>query len=121
MSQGNFDIMNWPNFTGAGQKFRFRIQYGNTRKDVTLSLTEPYFMDRRLSLGGELFFREADYLSNIYTQRNYGFSIETRKAIAAFTALSLQYRIEEIELFNIAAGSSSQILLEQGQSTKSQI
>ncbi|MEY2573509.1 MAG: outer membrane protein insertion porin family [Verrucomicrobiota bacterium] len=121
MTQGNFDIMNWPSFTGAGQKFRFRIQYGNTRKDVTLSLTEPYFMDRRLSLGGELFFREADYLSNIYTQRNYGFSIETRKAIAPFTALSLQYRLEAIELFNIAAGSSSQILLEQGQTTKSQI
>jgi outer membrane protein insertion porin family len=121
MSQGNFDIMNWPNFTGAGQKFRLRIQYGNTRKDVTLSLTEPYFLDRRLSLGGELFFREADYLSSIYSQRNYGFSLEARKAIAAFTALSLQYRIEEVELFNVAAGSSSAILLEQGQSTKSQI
>src|SRR5205823_4602198 len=91
MSQGNFDLLNWPNFTGAGQKFRFRIQYGNTRKDVTLSLTEPYFLDRRLSLGGELFFREADYLSSIYSQRNYGFSLETRKAVAPFTAVSLQY------------------------------
>jgi outer membrane protein insertion porin family len=121
MSQGNFDLFNWPNFTGAGQKFRFRIQYGNTRKDVTLSLTEPYFLDRRLSLGGELFYREADYLSSIYSQRNYGFSMETRKAVAPFTAVSLGYRIEAIELFNVAAGSSSQILLEQGQSTKSQI
>ncbi len=121
MSQGNFDILNWPNFTGAGQKFRFRIQYGSSRKDVTLSLTEPYFLDRRLSLGGELFYREADYLSNIYTQRNYGFSLETRKAIAPFVAVSLQYRIEAIEIFNVAAGSSSQILLEQGQTTKSQI
>jgi outer membrane protein insertion porin family len=121
MSQGNFDLFNWPNFTGAGQKFRLRIQYGNTRKDVTLSLSEPYFLDRRLSLGGELFFREADYLSTIYTQRNYGFSLETRKAITSYTAVSLQYRIEAIELFNIAAGASSQILLEQGQSTKSQI
>jgi len=121
MTQGNFDLLNWPTFTGAGQKFRFRIQYGNTRKDVTLSLTEPYFLDRQLSLGGELFFREADYLSNIYTQRNYGFSLETRKAIAPFTALSLQYRIEAIELFNVSAGASSQILLEEGQTTKSQI
>src|SRR4051812_49074449 len=121
MSQGNFDLMNWPNFTGAGQKFRFRIQYGNTRKDVTLSLTEPYFLDRRLSLGGELFFREADYYSDIYSQRNYGFSIEARKAIAPFTALSVGYRIESIELFDVAAGASSQILLEQGESRKSQI
>jgi outer membrane protein insertion porin family len=121
MSQGNFDLLNWPNFTGAGQKFRFRIQYGNTRKDVVLSLTEPYFLDRRVSLGGEVFYREADYLSSVYTQRDYGASIETRKAIATYTSVSLQYRIERIELFNIASGASSQILLEQGQSTKSQV
>jgi outer membrane protein insertion porin family len=121
MSQGNFDLFNWPNFTGAGQKFRFRIQYGNTRKDVTLSLTEPYFLDRRLSLGGELFYREADYYSAIYSQRNYGFSLETRKAVAPYTAASLQYRIEAIELYNVSSAASSQILLDQGQSTKSQI
>lgn len=121
MTQGNFDIMNWPNFTGAGQKFRARIQYGNLRKDFIMSLTEPYFLDRRLSLGGEIYFREADYLSSVYAQRNYGFSIETRKAIGAFAAVSLQYRLESTELFNIAADASSQILLEQGTSTKSQI
>jgi outer membrane protein insertion porin family len=121
MSQGNFDLLNWPSFTGAGQKFRFRIQYGNTRKDVTLSLTEPYFLDRRLSLGGEVFFREADYLSNIYTQRNYGFSIEARKAVLPFTYASLSYGLQKIELFNILSDASSAIVLEGGQTTKSQI
>jgi outer membrane protein insertion porin family len=121
MSQGNFDLLNWPGFTGAGQKFRFRIQYGNTRKDVTLSLTEPYFLDQRLSLGGELFFREADYLSNVYTQRNYGFSLEVRKALARFTSASLGYMLQRIELFNVAPSASSAILLEQGQTTKSQV
>ena len=121
MTQGNFDLLNWPGFTGAGQKFRFRIQYGNTRKDIVLSLTEPYFMDRRLSLGGEIYYREADYLSNIYTQRNYGFSVEMRKQIAPFTAASLGYRLEKIELFDVSQGASSQILIEQGTTTKSQV
>ena len=36
-------------------------------------------------------------------------------------AVSLQYRIEATELYDIAPGSSSQILLEQGKSTKSQL
>jgi outer membrane protein insertion porin family len=121
MSQGNFDIMNWPNFTGAGQKFRARIQYGNRRKDFVLSLTEPYFLDRRVSLGGQLFFSEADYLSNIYVQRNYGASMEVRKGVGPATAVSLGYRIEQIELFDVSAGASNQILIEQGSSTKSQI
>ena len=121
MTQGNFDLFNWPTFTGAGQKFRFRIQYGNERKDITLGLTEPYFLDRRLSLGGELYYRESDYYSNLYTQRNYGFSTEVRTSIAPFTVASLGYRLENIELFNVDPASSSAILIEQGTTTKSQV
>ena len=121
MSQGNFDLLNWPTFTGAGQKFRMRLQYGNRRKDFTLSLTEPYFLDRRISVGGELFFREADYLSDIYAQRDYGFSLDARKAIAPFTTLGLTYRLERLELFDVVQTASSQILNEQGQTTKSSV
>jgi outer membrane protein insertion porin family len=121
MTQGNFDLLNWPNFTGAGQKFRARIQYGTSRKDVTVSLTEPYFLDRRLSLGGQVFYSEADYLSSIYAQRNYGFSIDTRKAIGTFTSVSLQYRLDTTQLFNISSGASSALLTEAGSETKSQI
>ena len=121
MSQGNFDLLNWPTFTGAGQKFRFRIQYGNVRKDVTLSLTEPYFLDRRISLGGEVFFREADFLSSLYSQRNYGFSIDARKSVLPFTYASLSYGLQKIELFDVAPNVSNAILIEQGQTTKSQI
>jgi outer membrane protein insertion porin family len=121
MTQGNFDLLNWPTFTGAGQKFRFRIQVGNTRKDVVLSLTEPYFLDRQLSLGGEIYYREADYLSSIYSQRNYGFALTARKAIARFTAIALEYRLESIELYNVSPTASSQILVEKGTTTKSMI
>lgn len=121
VTQGNFDIMNWPSFTGGGQKFRTRLQYGNLRKDVVMSLTEPYFLDRRLSLGGEVYYREADYLSSIYAQRNYGFSIEARKGLTPFMSVALQYRLEVTEIYDVAPGVSSQILQEEGSSTKSQI
>src|SRR6266511_3571389 len=40
LTQGNFDLFNWPSFTGGGQKFRLRIQYGTQRKDFILSITE---------------------------------------------------------------------------------
>jgi outer membrane protein insertion porin family len=121
LTQGNFDVMNWPNFTGGGQKFRVRLQYGTRRKDVVLSLTEPYFLDRRFSLGGEIYYREADFLSSIYDQRNYGFSLEARKSLGYYMAASVQYRLENTELFNIASGASNAIQLEAGKLTKSQI
>src|SRR5204863_1446310 len=121
MTQGNFDLLNWPNFTGAGQKFRTRIQYGTSRKDFVLSLTEPYFLDRRLSLGGQIFYSEADYLSSVYSQRNYGFSIDTRKAIGSFVAVSLQYKLDTTELFDVTNAASNAIKAEEGAVTNSQI
>jgi outer membrane protein insertion porin family len=121
LTQGNFDLMNWPGFTGAGQKFRARIQYGTQRKDFVLSLTEPYFLDRRLSLGGQIFYSEADYLSSIYNQENYGFSIDTRKSLGPFVSVSLQYRLEATKLINVSSAASNALLIEAGSETKSQI
>lgn len=121
VTQGNFDLMNWPNFTGAGQKFRSRIQYGSSRRDFVIALTEPYFLDRRLSLGGELYYREASFLSDIFDQRNYGFSIVARKPLGRFMSGSLEYRLEEIEIFNVSNDVSDLIGLEEGSQTKSQV
>lgn len=121
MTQGNFDLMNWPNFTGAGQKFRARLQYGTSRKDIMLSLTEPYFLDRRLSLGGQIFFNEADYYSDLYSQRVYGIQFDTRKAVGSFSAVSLQYRFDNNELFNVSPTASNAIKAEAGSATKSQL
>jgi len=121
LTQGNFDIMNWPGFTGAGQKFRLRVQYGTARKDIFLALTEPWLFDRRLSLSGQAFYSEANYLSSIYDQRNYGFATELRKPLNAFMYATLGYRLEDVELFNVSAGASSLIKAEEGSRLKSEI
>jgi outer membrane protein insertion porin family len=121
LTQGNFDLMNWPGFTGAGQKFRLRIQYGTERKDFILALTEPYFLDRRLSLGGQLFFSEANYLSTEYDQRNYGFSVEARKPINAYIYATLGYRLQDVDIFNVSSGASDVIQQAKGSTLESEI
>jgi outer membrane protein insertion porin family len=121
LTQGNFDIMNWPGFTGAGQKFRLRVQLGTQRKDFILALTEPYLFDRRISLGGQAFFTEANYLSSVYDQRNFGFAVEARKPITNSMYASLGYRLEEIDIFNVTAGVSPEIRAEQGSRIKSSV
>ena len=121
LTQGNFDLMNWPAFTGAGQKFRLRIQYGTQRKDFVLNLTEPYFLDRKLSLSGQLFYTEANYLSSVYDQRNYGFSIEARKPINAFMYASLGYRLQDIDIYNVSSGASAAIQAQKGSFVESEV
>jgi outer membrane protein insertion porin family len=101
LAQGNFDIMNWKTFTGAGQKFRARVQLGTETKDASVELSEPYFLDQRLAVGGRLFFDEYDYYSDVYDQRDYGFDIFLRKPITNFLSMKLDYTIQEIDIYNI--------------------
>jgi outer membrane protein insertion porin family len=119
LSQGNFDITNWRTFTGGGEKFRARVQLGTLRKDASIELTEPYFLDQRLSLGGRLFFDSSNYYSDVYDQRNYGFDIFLRKPITNFLSARLDYTIQKIEIYNLSSDITDelqQLIREGGES-----
>ena len=121
LTQGNFDLFNWPSFTGGGQKFRLRLQYGTQRKDFILAITEPYFLDRRLSLSGQAFYNEANYLSAQYDQRNYGFLFELRKPINAYMYGTLGYTLQDVDIFNVDPSASQFIQSQAGSSVESKL
>ena len=121
LTQGNFDMFNWPSFTGGGQKFRLRLQYGTERKDFILAITEPYFLDRRLSLGGQAFFTEANYLSSVYDQRNYGIQFELRKPLGPYWYASLAYILQDIDIFNVDPTASPFIQEQAGSTLESKL
>ena len=93
ITQGNFDITRWPYFTGGGQKFRLRVQYGTRRKDFILSLTEPYFMDREIAVGGEHLLPRRVVTSSVYDERRYGFELSARKRLSQFLCGSVRLQI----------------------------
>ncbi|HET9800492.1 MAG TPA: outer membrane protein assembly factor BamA, partial [Chthoniobacterales bacterium] len=121
LTQGNFDITNWPGLTGAGQKFHAKAQIGAQRKDFNLGLTEPYFLDRRFSLGGQLFYSEANYLSSEYDQRNYGFSLEARKPLFSWVYGVLGYSLQNFDIYNVSSGVSPELRAEEGTTTQSMV
>ena len=121
LTQGNFDLFNWPSFTGGGQKFRLRLSYGSVSKNFLLNVVEPYFLDRRLSLSGSLFYSEADYLSVDYNQRNYGFSFEFRKPLTSLMYASLAYQLQNVDIYNVSSTAPPDIQLQQGTFTESKI
>ncbi len=106
LTQANFDITNFPNFTGGGQRFRLLLQYGVVRKDFVLSLTEPYFLNTHLAVGGEAFYHDSNYISNDYDQQNLGFDINVRRGLTRFTAVSLEYRFEDVNINNVNTDST---------------
>ncbi len=101
VTQSNFDLFNYPSFIGGGQRFRARAQIGTERTDILLALTEPWFLDYQVAVGGELYFREAEFFSDFYSQRNVGGAINASYPLTRFTSVGLEYRLEEIDIFDL--------------------
>jgi outer membrane protein insertion porin family len=101
LQQSNFDLFNWPTFVGAGQRFRIRGQYGLQRRDFVVSLTEPWFLGYKLSVGVEAYYREANFLSTVYDQANYGIAFQARKQLWRALSGRIEYRIEGVRIFDV--------------------
>jgi len=101
IQQSNFDLFNWPNFTGGGQRFRIRGQYGLQRSDFVVSLTEPWFLGYKLSVGVEGYYRNANFLSAVYNQENVGAAFQARKQIWRALSARSEYRIEKIRIYDV--------------------
>ena len=83
VTMGNFDIFHPPTFTGGGQKFRAALQIGTQRQDYVLEFTEPWFMDRKLSFGTQLYHRRLNYQSvgNLYDEVRTGVRLSLSKSL----------------------------------------
>lgn len=98
LEQTNFDIMNPWSFTGAGQRFGMNLRLGSERTDFSVSLVEPWFMDRQLALGGELFYRDFQFFSEFFEQTNAGGAVYLRKPMGENSSIKLEYRLEQVEI-----------------------
>ena len=139
-SEANFDVNNWSRFPprGAGQKFNFNLRYGTRTKDFLMGFTEPWFLGKRLALGGEIFWREQLYLSSEYSQRVAGGAVWLRRPINDTTRLQLEYRLQEWDIYDLdddelrdldgdgvaetlVPGVSTQIAAEEGSALESRL
>jgi outer membrane protein insertion porin family len=98
LEQSNFDLFNPWNFTGAGQRFGMNVRLGSERSELSVTLVEPWFMDRQLSLGTELFFKQSSYFSDYYEQTNAGAAVSLRKPLGAKGSLKGEYRFEQVSV-----------------------
>jgi len=94
LEQTNFDITNPWNFTGGGQRFGMNLRAGSERSEFTLSLVEPWFMDRkRKPLSEKSSIKLAYSLENITVDVDSGASAVFQDEDGDFvrSALTLSY------------------------------
>ncbi len=99
VTQANFDMFHPPTFTGGGQRLRLFVQLGTERQDYELSFTEPWFLNRKLSLGVDLYRHQLDYESpnDIYDETRTGVRLSLTRALwSDFLIGSVNYTVEDV-------------------------
>ncbi len=121
LSHGNFDINRWPP-VGDGQKMKVRVQAGTKRTDLEVSFVEPWFMDRKLALGQDLYYRTASYYSDQFDLQTVGSKTSLTKPILdPFTRGTVSYSLEQFNVDNVTAPVGSDILKDKGTWLKSTV
>ena len=106
--QGNFDIMKWRaphRLQGDGQKFRLRLKLGSRSNEVRLALEEPWFLNRRVAAGFEVFREKSDYQSSYYDELRAGFEVYFRKRLFELVEGRLFYSFEDVLIEDIDISS----------------
>jgi outer membrane protein insertion porin family len=83
------------NFRGKGQELRASVNYSQFSKSVELGFTEPYFLDRNIALGGDIFRRDQSSFNFINNRRNTTYEQVT-------TGLQIRTGIPLTEFWSVA-------------------
>jgi len=92
------DIRNATAFRGAGQRFRFEAMPGSRVQRYTISFTEPYLMDTRVSLGLSGHYYERRFYE--WDESRAGGRVALGYQFVPDLSGTLTYRGENVKVFN---------------------
>jgi outer membrane protein insertion porin family len=110
------------NLLGKGQDLRLGVSLGTLSTLIDLSFTEPYFLDRAVTAGFDVFHTSNDR-QNIasYSDRSLGFALRTGWAYTEHTRQLLRYTLRQTEIYNVQPWASTIVQSQAGSSITSEI
>jgi outer membrane protein insertion porin family len=94
------------NFLGAGETVSLAVQTGSRTKNYSLSVSEPYFLDRPITAGLNVFLSRITYLSYGttvvgYGQQTQGLGVTTGISVGRFSRAFLNYSYQIIDIYDV--------------------
>lgn len=110
------------NLIGTGINASINGVLAQKRSSLTLSVTDPYFMDRNLVVGGDVFLIQTNYLgTQVYDERRVGFAVRAGFEYAEHLRQVVTYSLVERTVFDVESTASPFITNEAGRTTLSQV
>lgn len=107
---------------GRGQDLRFGATISGSRKEYDVSFTEPYFLDRDLSAGVDLFRITHDYQDeSSFDEKDTGFALRMGFPLSDNLRQRLYYQLQNTDISSVPTTASQYIRDEIGARTTSLI
>ncbi len=107
------------NFLGRGLNLNLSGAFGESSTTYNLGVTDPYFLDTRLTLGGDIYSTEREY--NDYTKKARGGDVKVGFPTGEYSRAFFVYRFENKEILDVDDNASLVIREQEGRSTLSSI
>jgi outer membrane protein insertion porin family len=110
------------NLLGKGQDLRFNFSLAQQQTQIDLGFTEPYFLNRRLAAGVDVFATETDYLDEAgFISQSLGSSLRLGFNYNEYVFQRLSYLLSWTKLEGISQFSSQFVQEQEGTTTTSQV
>ena len=101
------------NLMGRGQDLRLGLTISARRQEIDLSFTEPYFLDRDIAAGFDVFRTTADFQDeSSFDQRTVGTSLRSNYTIAEDLRHGVKYTLRQDTISRVDS-SASRLIREQ--------
>ena len=110
------------NLLGKGQELRLGLSIGTLSTLVDLSFTEPYFLDRPMAAGFDI-FRTSNNRQAVasYSDRSIGFALRAGWAYTEHTKQMVRYTLRQTDIYNVQPWASYIVQLNAGLSVVSEL
>ena len=110
------------NLVGSGQDLRVRGQIAQREQQIELNFTEPYFLDRKLAAGFDIFTTARNYQrESSFDQETIGFSLRAGYPLAEDLSQRWRYTLRRDEIAGVPADAAAVIAEQEGRSMLSSI
>ena len=110
------------NLLGKGQELRLGVSIGTLSTLIDLSFTEPYFMDRPMAAGFDIFRTSNDRQQVAsYSDRSVGFALRAGWAYTEHLRQNVRYTLRQTDIYNVQPWASTIVQLNAGTSVVSEV
>ena len=109
------------NLLGKGQDLRASLGLSARRQSIDISFTEPFFLERNVAAGFDVFRRRREQRESSFNQTSIGFALRAEFPIAQFLRQSVSYGLRSVDIDNVDINASRFIRDQEGATVTSEV